>query len=117
MSAMDYGVVIFKNGMRYKGDELFANIDGFEDGYFFRIPIIARTYNSQKVWHENKIDVKEIANGVYRSRVYKDGDVYNVISGYGIDNDKSIWDRVKYAYHNKRDVRIIDRMLNKYDWR
>lgn len=118
MAAIDYGIVIFKNGIRYKGDELFANIDGFEDGYFYKMPAIAmESRYPQKVWHGNKIDVKEIAPCVYHSRVYKDGDVYNVISGYGIDNDRFVWDRIKHIYHNKRDVRIIDRILNKYDWR
>lgn len=118
MAAIDYGVVIFKNGIRYKGDELFPTIDGFEDAYFYKVPtIVLETCSSQKVWYGDKIKVKEIVPRVFHSRAYIDGDIYNVISGYGIDNKKYIWDSVKYFYHNKKDVRAIDRILNQYDWR
>ena len=55
--------------------------------------------------------VKEICDGVFRLRTTWNGSRYTVIYGLGIDNDPKIWNRVKYNYHNKKNVRKIERAI------
>lgn len=135
MSAIDYGAVIFKNGQRYKAEELFPVIDELDVVFYkyymdYPIPTTAEGYSrdayifgsdnkkSYRFTHNNcNYYIKEIANNVYRCQVNDlSGNRFFIIFGYGIDNDKEIWDRVKYIYHNKKDVHKIDNILRRFDW-
>jgi len=57
------------------------------------------------------IHIKELCDGVFRFRALFNGDHYTVIYGLGIDNDQKTWDRVKYNYHHRNDVRKIERAI------
>lgn len=55
--------------------------------------------------------VKELCDGVYRLRATWNGNRYTVIYGSGIDNDPKVWNRVKYRYHSRKNVRRIERAI------
>lgn len=125
MAAIDYGAIVFKNGERYKGDQLYPKIDELgirfykcdiihdEDHYSFSDPF-------KKVFEFEingaKFKVKKIAQLVMNVEILYQGDSYHAIFGYGIDNKKEFWDHVKYIYHSKADARKIDNVLNRLDF-
>lgn len=136
MATIDYGVVVFKNGKRYKEEELFPYIDelnvcfcktymhyplsglpnGGEDGYYwFGYGDGKKSYRFTH--NGSNYYVKEICDRVYRCQVNDvDGNRFFIILGYGIDNDKCLWNDIKYIYHNKKSVRKIENILRRFDW-
>lgn len=130
MATIDYGVVVFKNGERYKGEELFPYIDElnisfcktymqcsntFTDTYWFGYGDGKKSYKF--IHNGSSYYVKEICDGVYKCQTNDaDGNRFFIIFGYGIDNDKCLWNDIKYIYHNKKSVRKIENILRRFDW-
>lgn len=129
MACIDYGTVIFKNGKRYKADELFPVIDGL-DIIFYKCCVEDLNENvhrwfgfdnkkSYRFCHNNNnYWVKEICDRVYSCSVYDGQDRYFIIFGYGIANGKECWDDIKNIYLGKKNAKKVDRILNRFeDWR
>ena len=133
MSAIDYGVIVFKNGKRYKEEELFPYIDelnvsfcktymqypleGFPDTnvYWFGYGDDKKSYRFTH--NGSNYYVKEICDRVYRCQTNDvDGNRFFIVFGYGIDNDKNLWDDIKYIYHSKNSIRKIENILRRFDW-
>lgn len=124
MAAVDYGTVIFKNGRRYKADELFPIIDEL-DLYFYKHLMMHDGQSwgflddpRKKAHHLSfdgiKCKVNEIARGVYKATIFGGGDRYSVVFGYGIDPDADLWEKfVKPRYYSKRDARKVSNVLRR----
>lgn len=151
MAAIDYGVLVFKNGEQIHWAELFPTVKiGPFQFMFYKIGCLVKfanmdfnviqfegakaTYFSKDRGHvrpfytdnyervssrtrmisgEPDLHIKQIADMVYRFRMSLEGDHYTVIYGSGIDINPEIWRRVKHRYHNKKDVRRIDREIER----
>lgn len=128
MAMIDYGTVVFKNGIRYKENDLFPNIDEL-DIYFYKNSMSSMYssinkyfgYDNKKsyrfTYQDRNFWVKEICPRVYKCEITGGNDKYFIIFGYGIDSKKDIWDRVKKVYLGK-NYKKVDRILNRFnDWR
>lgn len=125
MAGIDYGAIVLKNGKRYKGDNLYPSIDELgivfykccvgsirndKDYYWFR----GEKFVEKIVFNGISIRVKTLIKyNVYTAEIFHRGDRYNIIFGYGIDNDINIWNRVKTIYLGKTGSRKVDNWLRR----
>lgn len=137
MGVIDYGVLVWKNGKRYKRNEnsseywFCPNIDElgldpwqntFKKANTSKIEICFRDWGDcrYKVLHTDyndaHFDMKEICDKVYLTRIRNGSDHYVVLSGYGIDCNKSSWDSCKAKYLGKKNAAKVDKIINKYGW-
>jgi hypothetical protein len=68
---------------------------------------IHRFYN----YNGFKFDIKKVGNCIYNLHMDYKGKHYHILYGYGIDPDMKVWNRVKYDYGTKKDVRYVDKFL------
>lgn len=57
-----------------------------------------------------KVKIKAVNESrcvLYMRFVYK-GDIYEIVYGYGVDSDQSVWNRAKGKYLDKKAIRFID---------
>lgn len=126
MAAIDYGAIVFKNKKRYKSDYLFPIID--ELGVFFYKTaildcdgnlIVELCTSDKKVFYfdinDAKYRVKEICDSVYMAQIYKGENKFFCIFGYGIDNDKDCWDKIKVEFLGKKNSKKIDKILKHFN--
>lgn len=76
-------------------------------------------YRSVKSHHYDfngtKVDVKSIdGNSILMATLKYNGDSYKIIFGYGIDNEKRVWNKAKYRYLGKKVAKKVDKILDKY---
>lgn len=146
MSAIDYGCVIFKNGVRYKSNDLFPEIDEVFNMTCYKshiefnqpcgliicnkpqaISVETRGYltymwlnSNYKTFHftmdKGSFKIKSLGEGIYICIGSYNGDKYHMIFGYGIDNRKTEWNRIKYIYHGKKMVKKIDKIFDKWGY-
>lgn len=60
--------------------------------------------------------IKRLGRGVYHFTMQYKGDVYHVVYGYGIDNNKRVWDRIKNEWVGKKTAKKVDRIYSRFDW-
>lgn len=138
MAAIDYGVMAFCNGEQIYSDDLYPVIEIESGGYsiecykyickiFKNADIFIEYYEAEladkysfdgskkkSAWFsDNEIvfHIKEVCDGVYRLTFGIDGKHYVILYGYGIDNNKAIWDLVKVRYLGKKRAKAVDREI------
>lgn len=129
MAAIDYGTVVFKNGKRYKPEDLCPVIDELGGIVFYKCSLQYDDTSQEGVWFNvaNKISfhfefagaswhVKKICPGVYHARGTANGDLYDIIFGCGIDSQKWIWNEFKVEYLGKKNARKVDKILAEYGY-
>lgn len=142
MAAIDYGTMVFLNGIRiyenqlypevmfadlkvvcYKhyceislGDELVLDLHGVYE----RKPgsTVFDFYGHRISAHYNiggkyMVHVKEITPGVQRLKVSHNGMHLTILYGYGIDNNPKVWHDIKVRYLGRYRARIVDKAISK----
>lgn len=134
MAGIDYGAVIFKNGKRYKEENLYPKIDELgicfykccvenltdDNDYYWFYGETAdgrEKFAEEVVFNGLKIKVKKICNSVFTATIFHNGDRYNILFGYGIDCNMRVWNKIKNIYLGKQNAKKVDKWLKKrIDW-
>lgn len=140
MAVIDYGAVLFKNGVQ-QNHELFMerpDVPEIDESYFvyagddhIRVAvykIYAYAWLDHRCfmwWHcpTGKSDhtvvdgvdihIKALSSNVFWMKFTYNGDHYNIVYGYGIDPDMGIWNNAKVDYLGKRLARKVDRIFDR----
>ena len=141
MAAIDYGVLVFKNGEQICKDKLFpiVQIGDFmiecykiwcdvcfqkRDTMLARFEFTER-YDDTDTWIRGyrksaryrvgplSMHFKEVFPRVFRIRIDVNGDHYTIIHGFGIDNDPRVWKRCKVEYLGRKGARIVDNEIRR----
>lgn len=59
------------------------------------------------------IHIKTILNGIYLLSVTINNAHYNVIYGYAIDPNLTVWNKIKVKYLGRKNAKKIDNLINK----
>lgn len=122
MAGIDYGTIVFKNGKRYKEESLYPTIDELGITFYKYYVTTQDGYDGYCFYDDKKFVIETVCNGVrikarklldsvFTAEIFHGGDRYNIIFGYGIDNNLKTWDRIKVMYLGKRGARKVDNWL------
>lgn len=138
MAVIDYGAVLFKNGVQQNHEMFMDEPDCIKlddsyfvyagDGHFMVTAYKYRLYvfldgelvmsdwaphGAKSSWYDVdgvEIHIKYLANTVCWARFSYKGDHYNIMYGYGIDADREIWEDIKVRYLGKKLSKCVDKL-------
>lgn len=121
MAAIDYGCLVFKNGSRYKENELYPYIDEL-DVQFYKTYMFDKAENNEVFFDGEKYSyritfnnilfrVKKLCDRVYTAYATHEGNRFSIVFGYGIDNNIRIWNKCKIMYLGKTNARKVDNWI------